>query len=160
MTGRLEGDLDAYSRLAVSAVLARFPEWEGFARLTPRPDGAGSVVEFDVPCPSPAAAYGLLLSTAGAELTVGFHTHHDHYTNYDNPLDPGPIEDGVRRAADYVGERVGVACWYRGATCVGSMAVALPLEGPLHGLEPVFRACDRATLLSWRGRFDREERRG
>ncbi len=59
-----EADLDAYSRLAVPLILACFPEWVQFAELSLRADGAGSVVQFNVPCPSPAAEYGLWVSTA------------------------------------------------------------------------------------------------
>src|SRR5262245_37421776 len=129
-----ESDLDAYSWLAVPLILARFPEWETFAKLSPRPDGAGSVVDFNVPCPSPAAEYGLWVSTADEELSVGFHTHHDHFTDYGNRLNLEQIQAGVQHAADIIEERVGVVSWYRGGAFAGSCSVELPHPGLLPGL--------------------------
>ncbi len=162
-----ESDMDDYSRLAVPLILARFPEWEPFAKLSLRTDGAGCVVDFNVPCPSPSVEHGLWVSTADEELSVGFHTHHSHFTDYDDRLNPRQIEAGVQQAADVVAERIGVVSWYRGDGFAGSLWVDLPHEGPLPGLldglglgenlAGLFSGCDRATLRSWLGRFDRDE---
>lgn len=167
MAEHLAGDLDAYSRCAVPLILDRFPKWEPFAKLSPRSDGAGSVVEFDIPCPSPTAEYGLWISTADEELSVGFHTHHNHFTDYENRFNPEQITAGLRYAADIIEERVGVVSWYRGGGFAGSRSVELPHPGPLPGLldglgvgaelAGIFSDCDRVTLRSWFGRFDRDE---
>jgi hypothetical protein len=165
-----EADLDAYSRVAVPLILARFPEWERLAKLSPRPDGAGSAVEFNIPCPSPAAEYGLWMSTADEELSVGFHTHHDHFTDYENRLNMAQMEAGIQHAVDIIEERVGVISWYRGGAFAGSRSVELPhpdpLPGLLDGLGPsgsqlagIFSDCDRVTLCSWLGRYNRDEAR-
>jgi hypothetical protein len=130
----LEGDLDAYSRFVVRPILARFPGWESFAKLSPRADGAGNVVEFNVPCPSPAAESGLGLSTAGEELSVGFHTHYSRFTDHENRFTLGEVEAGLQHAADICEERVGVVSWYRGAVFAGSRWVNLPHPDPLPGL--------------------------
>jgi hypothetical protein len=169
MAGLLDNDLDSYSRLAVRLILARFPAWEPFAKISPRPDGAGSVVDFNVPCPSPAAESGLWVSTADEELSVGFHTHHNHFTDYESRLNTEQIEAGLQHAADILAERVGVVSWYRGSGFVGSGTVALPHPGPLPGLldglgpgaavAGIFSDCDRVTLRSWFGQFDRDEAR-
>src|SRR5262245_19377874 len=163
-----EADLDAYSRVAVPMILARFPEWKLLAKLSPRPDGAGSTVVFNIPCPSPAAEDGLWVSTADEELSVGFHTHHNHFTDYENRLNAAQMEAGIQHAVDIIDERVGVLSWYRGAAFAGSRSVELPhpnpLPGLLDGLGPtgsqlarIFSNCDRVTLWSWLGRYDREE---
>jgi hypothetical protein len=162
-----ESELDDYSRLAVPLILARFPEWEPFAKLKPRSDGMGSAMEFNIPCPSPGAAYGLWVSTADEELSVGFHTHHEHFTDDERPLTREHIETGLRQAADILEERVGVVSWYRGEAFAGSRSVQLPHPGPLPGIlddmgasaevARIFSHCDRVTLRSWFGRFDREE---
>jgi hypothetical protein len=167
MAERLASDLDAYSRVAVPLILSRFPEWEPFATLSPRPDGAGSVVDFNVPCPSPAAEAGLWVSTADEELSVGFHTHHSHFTDYESRLNPEQVAAGLQHAADIVEERVGVVSWYRDGGFAGSRTVELPYPGPLPGLldglgaspaaARIFADCDFATLRSWFGRFDRDE---
>jgi hypothetical protein len=161
-------DLDAYSRIAVPIILARFPDWKSFARLSPSPDGAGSTVDFNIPCPSPAAEYGLWVSTADEELSVGFHTHHQHFTDYENRLSIAHIDAGIQFTADIIEERIGVISWYRASAFAGSRLVDLPrpdpLPGLLDGLEPagaqlagIFSDCDRVTLRSWLGRYDREE---
>lgn len=167
VTGLMASDLDEYSRLALPLILARFPAWEQFAKLSPRPDGAGNVVDFDVPCPSPAAESGLWVSTADAELSVGFHTHHNHFTDYENRFNKRQIEAGLQHAADIVEERVGVVSWYCSGGFVGSCSVELPHEGPLPRLldglgirgelAGIFPDCGQATLRSWLGRFDRDE---
>ena len=167
MARLLESDLDAYSRLAVSLILARFPEWELLAELSPRPDGEGSVVNFNIPCPSPAAETGLWVSTADQELSVGFHTHHEHFTDYESRLDREQIAAGLQRAADIIEERIGVVSWYRGRAFAGSRSVELPHAGPLPAMldglgagteaASIFADCNRVTLRSWFGRFDREE---
>jgi hypothetical protein len=160
-------DLDEYSRLAVPLLLARFPAWEQFAKLSPRLDGAGNVVDFNIPCPSPAAESGLWLSTVDEELSVGFHTHHNHFTDYENRLDTHRIEAGLQHAAEIVEERVGVVSWYRPGGFTGSRSVELPHEGPLPGLldglgigtelAGICSDCVLVTLRSWLGRFDRDE---
>ena len=167
MAGLMTCDLDDYSRLAVPLILAHFPEWELFAKLSPRSGGAGHVVDFNVPCPSPAAEHGLWVSTADEELSVGFHTHHNHFTDYENRHNLLQIEAGVQYAADILAERVGVVSWYRGDRFVGSRSVTLPHKGPLPGLldglgiggevAGIFSDCERATLRSWVGRYDRDE---
>jgi hypothetical protein len=119
MAGLLASDLDTYSRFALPLILVRFPEWDSFGVVQPRPDGAGGTVEFNVPCPNPAAQAGLWVSTADEELTVGFHTHHGHFTGYDTRLNPAQVEAALEYAAAIVGDRVGVVSYYRGAGSPG-----------------------------------------
>jgi hypothetical protein len=169
MTGLLDHDLDPYSRLAVRLILARFPAWEPLAKTSPCPDSRGSIVDFNVPCLSAAAESGVWISTADEELSVGFHTHHSHFTDYESRLNPDPIEAGLEHAADILEEHVGVVSWYRKGGFAGSRAVALPHPGPLPGLldglgsyaglAGIFSDCERVTLRSWFGRFDRDETR-
>jgi hypothetical protein len=163
-----EAELDAYSRIAVRLILARFPDWEPLATLLPRPDGAGNTVEFTIPCQSQAAEYGLWVSTADEELTVGFHTHHNHFTDYENPLNEETIHAGIQHAAEILNERAGIVSWYSDGAFTGSRSVRLPHAGPLPGLlsdlgrteaelAEILPDCDRATLRSWLGLYDREE---
>jgi hypothetical protein len=162
----LEG-LDDYSRVVVPIILARFPEWEPHAKLTPRPDGAGNVVDFNLPCPSPSAEAGLWVSTADEELSVGFHTHHRHFTDYEDRTHRAQIDAGLDYAADIVEDRVGVLSYYSGGKFSGSRSVELPSPetlpklyegmGLIGKLEGFFRDWERVTLRSWSGRFDRDE---
>ncbi|MFL5327846.1 MAG: hypothetical protein ACJ8C4_02940 [Gemmataceae bacterium] len=160
-------ELDDYSRVLVPIILARFPAWEPFAKLSPRPDGAGNVVEFNVPCPSRGAESGLWVSTADEELSVGFHTHHSHFTNYDDCTNRETIEAGLDYAAAIFEDRVGVLSYYSGSKFVGSSSVELPHRNSLPDLYEdmglaekllgTLPPCDRVTLRCWSGRFDRDE---
>ncbi len=158
MAGLLASNLDAYSRFAVPLILARFPDWEPFAVVQERPDGAGGTVEFNVPCPSPAAEMGLWISTDQEELSVGFHTDHSHFTDYESRLNPEVIGVGIDQAAAYFEDRSGVVSWYQGVQLKGTTSTALPHPGPLPRIFSRL-PLTHATLRSWSGRFDRDEPR-
>lgn len=164
MADLLQHDLDPYSRLAVRLVLERFPDWEPFAAVKAGADGSSGAVEFNVPCANPAVEYGFWVWTDGEELTVGFHTHHTHFTDYDDRSHVRQIAAGLDYAADILAERIGVLSWYRGGAFAGSVSAELPHPNPLHELladggvmARAFAGCERVTLRSWTGRFDREE---
>src|SRR6516225_9841802 len=156
-------ELDDYSRVVVPMILARFPEWEQFAKLLPRADGAGNVVEFNVPCPSEAADSGLWLSTADEELSVGFHTHHRHFTDYEDRTNRAQLEAGLEYASAIVEDRIGMLSYYGGSQFAGSRSVELPhpdslpelYEGMGFARELLGKlpGWDRVTLRSWSGRF-------
>jgi hypothetical protein len=160
-------ELDEYSRIAVPKILARFPGWEPFAKLLRRPNGVANVVEFHVPCPSPATESGLWISTADEELTVGFHTHHAHFTDYADRTHRAQIEAGLDLAADIVEDRIGVLSYYAGSQFAGSRSVQLPHPGSLPelfegmglagSLVGASGGWDRVTLRSWSGQFDRDD---
>ena len=156
MAGLPANDLDDYTRFALPLILARFPTWEPFGTIQPPADGEGGTVEFNVPCPNPAAEIGLWVSTADQELTVGFHTHHDHFTDFETSLNPEPVEAGLDQAAAYLEDRRGAVSWYQGGRLVGTTSCDLPLAGPLPRMFSQFRVT-RGTLRSWSGRFDRDE---
>jgi hypothetical protein len=163
---RVEG-LDDYSGVVVPMILARFPEWEPHAKLSLRPDGAGNVVDFNVPCPSPAVEAGLWVSTADEELSVGFHTHHGHFADYEDRMHRAQIDAGLDYAAAIVEDRIGVLSYYSGGKFSGSRSVDIPSPetlpklyegmGLVGKLEGFFRDWERVTLRSWSGRFDRDE---
>jgi hypothetical protein len=156
LTAPLVIEHDAYTRFALRLILARFPEWEPYCVASPRQDGAGSTVEFIVPCPNPAVESGLYVSTAADELTIGFHTDHGHFTDFDSPLNRDRIEQGLNQAAAYLEDRLGAVSWYQGERLLGTTSCELPLDGPL---PPMFATypVTHGTLRSWSGRFDRDE---
>jgi hypothetical protein len=147
-------DLDAYTRFAVQMILARFPVWLPFGVVRPGKDGCSA--EFEIPCPSTAVERGLWLSTANNELTVGFHTHHAHFTGYDNPYKPEAVSAGLDQAAAYIEDRCGVVSWYEIQRLVGTASVKLPLARPLFKM--LNATGNHATLRSWSGRSDSEDR--
>jgi hypothetical protein len=152
----LASNLDAYSRFALPLILARFPEWESDGAVQPRPDGEGVTVEFNIPCPNQATEMSLWVSTAEEELTVGFHTHHDHFTDYDTRLSADQIGVGLDLAVAYLEDRRGVVSWYQGDRLAGTTNCNLPLSGPIPRIFSQLPV-SLGTLRSWSGRFDRDE---
>jgi hypothetical protein len=156
MAELLANELDVYTRFALSLILARFPEWEGYAVVQARPDGLGGTVEFNIPCPNPMAEMGLWVSTAEEELSIGFHTHHSHFTDYDTRLNPEQVEAGLDHAVAFLEDRCGVVSWYHGDQLIVTTSCELPLAGSLPRMFSQL-AVTRGTLRSWSGRFDRDE---
>lgn len=156
--------LAEYSRLAVPLILARFPEWEGSAKLLEECGPGEFAVEFRIPCPSSEAKSGLWVSTDGGELSVGFDHHHTHFMAYDGDH-RRQIECGLEYASDFIEERAGVVSWHMDGRIGGSCSVELPHPDPLPRLNERFglfmpgqRDCNLVKLRSWTGRFDREEK--
>ena len=154
MAGLPASSLDDYSKFAVRLILARFPDWEPFGIV--QPNASGGYVDFRIPCPSQADEMGLWVSTADQELTVGFHTDHNHFTDYDNPFNPEPVEAGLDQAAAYLEDRCGAVSWYQGERLAGTTSAELPLSGPIPRIFKDYHVT-RGTLRSWSGRLDRDE---
>ena len=148
MTSALN-DLDSYSEFAVGIILRRFPEWEQYAKASI--DGSA---EFQIPCPSPAVEHGLWISTADNELTVGFHTDHCHFTDYEKPQNLAVVHQGLNFAAAILKDRCGILSWYQGDRLVHTTQIRLPHKGPLLRL---LSNCTRGTLRCWSGKFDKDE---
>ncbi len=97
--------LDAYSRFAVGCILDRFPAWREHMVFR-RPDGyEHAFADFELASPSPAIEQGLWVSTADEEITVGLHTHHSHFTDYDNRSNPQHITDALNHVQELLYER-------------------------------------------------------
>ena len=91
--------------------------------------------------------WDLWVSTAGEELSVGFHTHHDHFTDYKILLNPEQVKAGLDQAAAYLEDRCGAVSWYQGERLVGTTNCSLPLSGPLPRMFSQFPVT-RGTLRS------------
>lgn len=96
------------------------------------------------------------MSTADEELSVGFHTHHTHFTDYELRLNPETVAAELDNAAAYLEDRCGVVSWYQEERVVGTTSCELPLSGCLPQMFAQL-ALTRGTLRSWSGRFDRDE---
>ena len=142
-------DLDPYSEFAVGIILRRFPEWEQYARPS-----VGGTAEFEIPCPSPAVERGLWISTAVNELTVGFHTDHCHFTDYERPQNLAVVHQGLNFAVTILKDRCGILSWYQGDRLAHTTQLKLPHKGPMPCL---LSRCTRGTLRSWSGKFDKDE---
>ena len=154
MAGLLASNIDDYSKFAVGLILVRFPDWEPFSCV--QSDINSVFVDFYIPCPSLAVERGLWVSTANQELTVGFHTDHNHFTDYDDPLNPEPVEAGLNQAAAYLEDRCGAVSWYQGERLAGTTSAELPLSGLIPRVFKDYHVT-LGTLRSWSGQYDRDE---
>lgn len=142
-------NLDSYSEFAVGIILWRFPQWAEYAK--PTKEGA---VEFEIPCPSTAVDSGLWISPENNKLTVGFHTDHCHFTDYESPQNLSVIHQGLDFVVEILKDRRGILSWYHGDQLVHTTTIQLPHSGPLPCL---LSNCPRSTLRCWSGKFDKDE---
>ena len=146
--------LDDYSRFALTRILDRFPDWKDRVRYELATSEAHQCVVIEIDAPSSTAESGLFVGTDQDELTVGFHTYHCHFTNYDDPQNSQSLDAGLDFASNLLNERCGVVTSYVGNKWAGSVWISLPHP---EALTPVSPATTRMTLRSWRGTFDRDE---
>ena len=149
--------LDEYSRLAVGRILERFPAWRKHMVFR-RPDGyEHAFADFALASPSPAIEHGLWVSTADEEITVGLHTHHSHFTDYDNHSNPAHIGHALDHVQELLDERSAIVSWYIGDRFAGSTSQDAAAEHPISSL---LSGVTRTTLRSWRGTDDRDAEPG
>jgi len=149
--------LDEYSRFAVSRILGHFPAW-GEQMVFRRPDGyTHAFAEFALSSPSPAIEHGLWVSTADEEITVGLHTHHSHFTDYENRSNPEHVSDALDHVQDLLDERSAIVSWYIGDCFAGSTSHEVAAGHPTSSL---LSGMTRTTLRSWRGTYDQDAEPG
>ena len=119
-----------------------------------RPDGyEHAFADFALASPSPAIEHGLWVSTADEEITVGLHTHHSHFTDYDNCSNPKHINDALDHVQELLDERSAIVSWYVGDRFAGSISQEIAAECPVSSL---LSGVTRSTFRSWRGTYDHD----
>ena len=139
--------MDAHSLNAAAELFEMFPEWRPLARTEKAEDGSEFlVIEVEAP-PQANVEYGLVIDTAGGEVTVGFDCYHSHFDQW-----VGDGENFGTRAAlvfirQIVSEEVGVASWWKGTEWKGSTQVSAGAQ-PEKSWTTDF---DRIRVRSWKG---------
>lgn len=144
---------NAYTTIVAERLIGEFPEWRELAVLDTRPGASPGALLLEVPCPSAAVQEGLWISTNGDEITVGFHTHHVHFADYEGLDSNAHIEGAVQYIQGLLADEFLVESWYCEAAFCGSATVrpdaptALPdfISGVMH-----------MTRRSWSGARDAE----
>lgn len=150
-------NLDKYSRFAVALILSRFPAWRSHMTFR-RPDGYEyPFADFQLQSPSPAITHGLWVSTADEEVTVGLHTHHSHFTDYDDRFNQQHIIDALDYVQDILDDRCVIVSWYIGDRIACTMSQDVTTK---HTATPPRPGVTRKTLRSWRGTCDRDVESG
>jgi hypothetical protein len=93
------------------------------------------------------------VSTADEEITVGLHTHHSHFTDYDNHSQSEHIGYALDHVQKLLDERSVIVSWYIGHRFVGSTSQDVAAERRVTSL---LRGITRTTLRSWRGTYDHD----
>jgi hypothetical protein len=142
--------LDEYSCFAVNHILKGFPELDSHLTID-QPEGyAKPYAVFELPCPSPTVKQGLWVATFDMEITVGFHTHHSHFNDFDDVFNVKPINDALEYIDEIISERIVVISWYQSDSFSMSSTIEIPYDTP-----PKFYKGDtHITCHSWLGTYN------
>jgi hypothetical protein len=149
-------ELDPFSLSVGKRLLERFPTWAKYGRVQRVDSRDNSHLEFVIPCPNPAVERNLTLSTEQSELTVYFHTTHEHFENNVEHPDVDWISEGIDLAARILADEAGCVTCYGKNRVYADFLAPLPLASPI---DIPFKTTPvtLVTLRSWRGKYDRDE---
>lgn len=144
--------LNPHSRRFAAALLAEFPEWAPYLRLSAYPGAAPGTLEVEVPPPHPAGS-PLRIDTDNAEVTVSFADWHEHYSRWAGDTEDEIVRTAVDAVRDVVEERLLSVMALKGGRPRRGWKVA-----PGERVET--RHGDLTRVRSWRGTYDADLPRG
>lgn len=97
--------LNPRSRRVARALLAEFPDWAPYLRLSAFPGHAPGTLEVEVP-PAHLAGSPLHVDTDNDEVTVSFADWHEHYGGWAGDVEEESIRAAVQAVRDVVEERL------------------------------------------------------
>lgn len=139
--------MDDFSQKTADQLFARFPEWRKFARVEKSDDGRTFLI-VEVPAPSEAnVEHGLIIDTAGAEVTVSFDAYHCHFDSWTGDGDHFGTTAAGYFVEQLVTERIAVVSWWNDETWRGSGQV----EAGAPSGKPFGQDFNRTRVRSWKG---------
>jgi hypothetical protein len=143
-------DLNPYARRVAMHLFRQFPDWTAFATIDSHPNADAGSLKLEVPSGSPKQGV-LHISTDGDELTIGFHTHHCHFTDYDQLGTDSHIQDGIEYLGKLIVEEFVIHSWYcHGQFCGSVTGTPNEVGDPAKFIPNV----DQITCRSWAGTHD------
>jgi hypothetical protein len=134
----------------LAPVLDAFPEWRPLVREERADDGSSFEV-LEVQAPAGAnVKHGLVIDTAGDEITISFDAYHSHFDEW---VGDG-TQFGTMAALEFikqlVSERVAVLSWWKGEQWCGStqLEAGQAPELPSWAGAPTI---ERIRVRSWKG---------
>jgi hypothetical protein len=136
---------DELSREFARSLFSMFPAWEGLARIVNDEKMGGNFIELDV---KQAGTDRLLhLSTADAEMTIGFEHWHTHVGPFLGIDTVESVATAMNIVEDFVAERTVVKIVHRDGVWIRSSLEYLVAPG-----EPEPRSTTK--VFSWRRTYD------
>ena len=130
--------MNEYAARVAPLLVAAFPE-----------EAKGIVVDdegdlsLEIACPSGSVDAGLSIRTWNEDVVVGFHTHHDHYSDWYGTGTDEHIDAAIKAARNVVAERLVVVSRYCRGKSLGSY-----WDGPEYALTE-FRATTAKGSKGW-----------
>lgn len=147
-------ELNPYGRRVATQLFRHFPDWSAFARIDPHPNADAGALLVEISASSPNIRNGLHISTDGDELTIGLHTHHCHFADYDQHGTDEHIEDGIEYIKQLIQEDYVIHSWYcNGEFCGSLTSTAGNVGNPGRFVGNV----DKITCRSWAGTHDADD---
>jgi hypothetical protein len=147
-------ELNPYGRRVATQLFRHFPDWSTFARIDPHPNADSGALLVEISANSPNIRNRLRISTDGDELTIGLHTHHCHFADYDQRGTDEHIEDGIEYIKQLIQEDYVIHSWYCNGQFWGSVTGTADNVGdPGKFVGNV----DKITCRSWAGTHDSDD---
>ena len=139
--------MDAHSLNSASELFALFPQWRTLARTEKAEDGTEFLIVDVAPPPEANVRHGLMIDTAGGEVTVSFDHYHCHFDDWVGDGEHFGTAAALEFIRQIVNEEVAVASWWKGEEWRGSAQVAAGQKPEMHWAEDF----DRIRVRSWKG---------
>ena len=76
-------NLNPYARRVATHLFRHFPDWATLATTDPNPNADSGALLLEIPANLSGSEIVLHIWSDSDELTVGLHTHHCHFADYD-----------------------------------------------------------------------------
>ncbi|MDO8458456.1 MAG: hypothetical protein Q7T07_16250 [Burkholderiaceae bacterium] len=134
----------------LAPVLDAFPEWRSLVREEQADDGSSfEVLEVQAPVGA-NVKHGLLMDTAGDEITISFDAYHSHFDEWGSDGTHFGTMAALEFIKQLVSERVAVLSWWKGEQWCGSaqLEAGQTPEIPSWAGAPTIT---RIRVRSWKG---------
>jgi hypothetical protein len=153
-TNSIIDNLNPYARRVATHLFRHFPDWATLATTDPNPNADFGALLLEIPANLSGSEIVLHIWSDGDELTVGLHTHHCHFSDYDQRETDEHIEDGVEYIKNLIQENFVIYSWYcNGQFCCSVTGTPGKVEDPAKFISNV----DRVTCRSWAGTYDSDD---
>ena len=99
--------MNSYAERVARHLVAAWPERAEEIAV----DGEGDL-SLEIECPSDSADAGLWIHTWNEDVVVGFHTHHSHFSDWEQSGTDDHIAVALETMDDILAERLVVVSWY------------------------------------------------
>ena len=153
-TNSIIDNLNPYARRVATHLFRNFPDWATLATTDPNPNADSGALLLEIPANLSGSEIVLHVWSDSDELTVGLHTHHCHFADYDQRETDDHIEDGIAYIKNLIQEKIVIYSLY----CNGQFCCSVTgTPGKVEDLAKFISNVDRVTCRSWAGTYDSDD---